>query len=55
MMTNRRKSHFDRRRTHHMAMRITKVMRQEWQSSIEGPNDSPKAQKAQTALKSRKA
>jgi hypothetical protein len=52
---NRRQSHIQRRRVHHAIMRVTKVMRQEWQSSTEGPNDSPKAQKAQSSLKARKA
>lgn len=54
-MANRRKAHCGRRRAYHTEMRHTSVFRQENESSAEGPNDSPKAQKARKNLKARKA
>lgn len=54
-MANRRQAHCAKRHLHHMKMRMTAVIRQEHESSKEGPDDSRTAQKAQTSLKSRKA
>lgn len=52
---NRRAAHCKNRRGHHAKMRETTVIRQESQSSMEGPDDSRSAQKSQRNLKSRKA
>jgi hypothetical protein len=52
---NRRQMHCVKRRIQHAKMRATTVIRQEHESSREGPDDSPSAQKAQRSLKSRKA
>ena len=52
---NRRQAHCNKRHRLHAEMRKAGVIRQENQSSIEGPDDSRTAQKALKAWKSRKA
>jgi len=54
-MASRRQAHCRLRRGIHHAMRTGGIMRQEGQSSMEGPDDSPKAAKAAKAWKARKA
>jgi hypothetical protein len=54
-MTSRRTVAHCRRRGAHSRMRNGGIVRQEGQSSAEGPSDSPKAQKAAKAWKARKA
>jgi hypothetical protein len=53
-MATRRQAAMERRLCH-MAMRRQGVIRQEDQSSREGPDDSPRAAKAQKALRARRA
>lgn len=54
-MATRREAHRARRRDTHSRMRLGGVMRQEGESSREGPDESPKAAKAVKAWKARKA
>lgn len=54
-MANRRQVHRARRRGRHAILRETAVVRQEKDSSREGPDDSASALKGQASLKSRKA
>lgn len=53
-MANRRQVHCARRRGRHAVLRETAVVRQENESSSEGPKDSKSALKAEGNLKSRK-
>ena len=53
-MASRREAHCARRRGAHHAMRREGIIRQEGESSMEGPDDSPKAAKAQKAWKARR-
>lgn len=51
---NRRAAHCAKRRRAHAELRKAGVIRQEYQSSVEGPDDSKKAQKALGNWKARK-
>lgn len=51
---DRRQAHCNKRRRRHAEMRKAAVIRQENESSVEGPDDSSKAQKGQRAWKSRR-
>lgn len=54
-MATRREAHCHSRRGIHHARRTGGILRQEDESSREGPQDSPKAQRAAKAWKARKA
>jgi hypothetical protein len=54
-MANRRQAALCCRRLAHTAMRRQGVIRQEAESSSEGPDDSPRAAKSQKALRARRA
>ena len=53
-MASRREAHCHSRRGIHHARRTGGILRQENESSAEGPDDSPKAAKAQKAWKPRR-
>jgi hypothetical protein len=53
-MATRREAHCAQRRGIHHARRTGGILRQEGESSAEGPDDSPKAAKAQKAWKARR-
>jgi hypothetical protein len=53
-MASRRAAHCARRRGVHHARRTGGILRQENESSAEGPDDSPKAAKATKAWKPRR-
>jgi hypothetical protein len=54
-MTDRRTSQLKSRRVSHAIMRRCGIIRQENESSSEGPRDSPSAQKAVKAQTARRA
>jgi hypothetical protein len=53
-MASRRAQHHCRRRVSHTRMRHGGILRQENESSMEGPDDSAKAAKATKAWKARR-
>lgn len=54
-MADRRQAHNCRRRVSHTKMRREGIIRQERESSREGPDDSPRAQAPVKALRARRA